>query len=94
MHCRELSDLRANRAAAGNAAWRIRSHHSCLTCPCVAPHTAKIHTLITVGISVRVKPFVFKPRKHLPFGLDFNQRFRMNLTEEQKQDLVAFLNSL
>jgi hypothetical protein len=24
----------------------------------------------------------------------YNQRFQMNLTEEQKEDLVAFLNSL
>ncbi len=25
----------------------------------VAPHTAKIHTLITLGISIRAKPLVF-----------------------------------
>jgi hypothetical protein len=69
-HCRELSDGHVNRAAAGKAAWRIRSHDGCLTCPCVAPHTAKIHTLITLDVSVLPKPLVFKARKRVPRGFD------------------------
>jgi hypothetical protein len=51
-------------------AWRIRSHDSCLTYPCVAPHTAKIHMLITLGISIRAKPLVLRARKRLPRGFD------------------------
>jgi hypothetical protein len=38
--------------------------------PYVAPHTAKIHTLITLVISIRTKPHVLKARKHLPRGFD------------------------
>jgi hypothetical protein len=33
--------------------------------PYVAPHTSKIHTLITLGIRHRVKVLVSKPRKPL-----------------------------
>jgi hypothetical protein len=36
----------------------------------VAPHTAKIHTLITLGIRHRAKPLVLKARKHRPCGFD------------------------
>jgi hypothetical protein len=36
--------------------------------PYVAPHTAKIHTLITLGISIRRKPLVLWFRQHLPLG--------------------------
>jgi hypothetical protein len=32
---------------------------SCLTQPYVAPHNVKIHTLITLGISIRTKRLVF-----------------------------------
>jgi hypothetical protein len=38
--------------------------------PYVAPHTSKIHTLITPGISIRAKPPVLKARKRLPRGFD------------------------
>src|ERR1017187_4383102 len=38
--------------------------------PYVAPHTAKIHTLITLGISIRTKLLVLKDRKRLPRGFD------------------------
>jgi hypothetical protein len=34
------------------------------------PHTAKIHTLITLGIGNRTKPPVFKARKAPPRGFD------------------------
>jgi hypothetical protein len=36
--------------------------------PYVVPHTAKIHTLITLGIRDRAKPLVFKPRKRRRVG--------------------------
>src|SRR5450755_851357 len=36
----------------------------------MAPHTAKIHTLITLGIRHRTKLLVFKARKRLPCGFD------------------------
>jgi hypothetical protein len=36
----------------------------------VAPHSAKIHTLITFGIRNRTKPLVLKARKHGPCGFD------------------------
>src|SRR5277367_2872530 len=38
--------------------------------PYVAPHAAKIHTLITLGIRHRAKPLVFKIRKRRPCGFD------------------------
>jgi hypothetical protein len=65
-HCQQFtqcgkptsSNRSVNRAAAGNADWRVKSHDSSLTCPCVAPHTAKIHTLITLGVSILAKPLV------------------------------------
>ena len=40
------------------------------TYPYVAPHTAKIHTLITLGIRHGTKPPVLKARKHRPCGFD------------------------
>jgi hypothetical protein len=40
------------------------------TSPYVALHTAKIHTLITLGIRVRTNPHVFKARNRLPRGFD------------------------
>src|ERR1700722_16119277 len=38
--------------------------------PYVAPHTAKIHTLITLGIRHRAKALVFQLGKHRPCGFD------------------------
>ena len=38
--------------------------------PYVAPHIAKIHTLITLGISLRTKPLVFRFRTRRPGGFD------------------------
>ena len=38
--------------------------------PYVAPHTAKIHTLITLGIHRRAKQLVLKSRKRVPRGFD------------------------
>src|SRR5260221_10495942 len=40
------------------------------TYPYVAPHTAKIHTLITLGIRYRTKPLVFEARNGVPCGFD------------------------
>src|SRR5580698_6960333 len=40
------------------------------THPYVAPHTAKIHTLITLGVSILRKPLVLKARQRLPRGFD------------------------
>jgi hypothetical protein len=48
-----------------------RARWRCIpTQPCVAPHTAKIHTLITLGIRIRAKPLVFKARNVVPRGFD------------------------
>src|ERR1700736_3099751 len=38
--------------------------------PYVAPHTSKIHTLITLGIRNRTKPLDLKARMHRPCGFD------------------------
>jgi hypothetical protein len=40
------------------------------THPYVAPHAAKIHTLITLGVSILPKPLVLKARQRLPRGFD------------------------
>jgi hypothetical protein len=47
----------------------------------VAPHTAKIHTPITLGIRHRVKPFVFKLRKRRPCGFDFHRPLQLSIHE-------------
>ena len=44
--------------------------------PYTAPHTAKIHTLITLGIGIRAKALVFKLR--IPEHVD--RGFRLNVT--------------
>jgi hypothetical protein len=48
--------------------WSPDSHASIE--PYVAPHTAKIHTLITLGVSILAKPLVLKARKRVPRGFD------------------------
>ena len=52
---------------------------SCLTHPYVAPHTSKIHTLITLGIRHRNNPLVSKAWQRLPRGFDSHRplHFRM-----------------
>ena len=40
------------------------------TQPHVAPHKAKIHTLITLGLRHRIKSLVLKARKICPCGFD------------------------
>src|ERR1700674_4671797 len=45
--------------------------------PYVAPHTSKIHTLITLGISIRAKPLVLKARKRLPRGFDSHRPLQL-----------------
>src|SRR5216684_6845105 len=47
--------------------------------PYVAPHTAKIHTLITLGISIRTKPLVLKTWKRLPCGFDSHRPLHFSL---------------
>jgi hypothetical protein len=42
--------------------------------PYVAPHTSKIHTLITLGIRHRNKPLVLKARQRLPRGFDSHRQ--------------------
>jgi hypothetical protein len=45
--------------------------HRCIpTQPHVAPHTEKIHTLITLGIRDRTKPLVLRPRARRTRGFD------------------------
>jgi hypothetical protein len=48
--------------------------------PYVAPHTSKIHTLITLGISIRTKPLVFKVRNCLPRGFDSHRPLHFSLS--------------
>jgi hypothetical protein len=40
----------------------------CSRIPYVAPHTAKIHTLITLGIRRRIKPLALRARMNRPCG--------------------------
>jgi hypothetical protein len=47
--------------------------------PYVAPHTSKIHTLITLGIRNRTKPLVLKARKHRPCGFDSHRPLHFSL---------------
>jgi len=51
------------------------------TLPYVAPHTAKIHTLITLGIRDRAKPLVLKARKRLPRGFDSHRPLHFWLSD-------------
>src|ERR1700733_13479926 len=47
--------------------------------PYVAPHTAKIHTLITLGIRHCAKALVFQLRKHRPDGFDSHRPLHFSL---------------
>jgi hypothetical protein len=47
--------------------------------PYVAPHTSKIHTLITLGIRNRTKPLVLKARMHRPCGFDSHRPLHFSL---------------
>src|SRR5216684_1513199 len=47
--------------------------------PYVAPHTAKIHTLITLGISIRTKPLVLKTWRRRPCGFDSHRPLHFSL---------------
>jgi hypothetical protein len=47
--------------------------------PYVAPHTSKIHTLITLGIRNRTKPLVLKARMHRPCGFDSHRPLQISL---------------
>jgi hypothetical protein len=58
----------------------VRRPHSLLTYPYLAPHTAKIHTLITLGISSRTKPLVLKARKRPPCGFDSHRPLHSQAT--------------
>src|SRR5450631_224575 len=48
--------------------------------PYVAPHTAKIHTLITLGIRRLTKLLVLKARKHFPCGFDAHRPLHFSLS--------------
>jgi hypothetical protein len=48
--------------------------------PYVAPHTSKIHTLITLGIGIRTKPLDLKARKRLPYGFDSHRPLQFSLS--------------
>ena len=48
--------------------------------PYVAPRTAKIHTLITLGISIRTKWLVFWLRTHRPCGFDSHRPLHFPLS--------------
>src|SRR6266700_4910784 len=49
-------------------------------CPCVAPHTAKIHTLITLGVAILAKSLVLKARKRIPRGFDSHRPLHFSLS--------------
>jgi hypothetical protein len=44
------------------------------------PHTANIHTLITLGISIRAKPLVCKARKHRPCAFASHRPLHFSLS--------------
>ena len=48
--------------------------------PYVAPRTARIHTLITLGISIRTKWLVFWLRTHRPCGFDSHRPLHFSLS--------------
>jgi hypothetical protein len=50
------------------------------TWPYVAPQTAKIHTLITLGIRHRSKAPIFELRKRLPCGFDSHRPLHFSLS--------------
>jgi hypothetical protein len=57
--------------------------HRCIpTCPYVAPHTAKIHTPITLGIRNRAKLLVFQIRYDLPCGFDSHRPLHSKTTSD------------
>ena len=62
---------------------------SCLTHPYVAPHTSKIHTLITLGIRHRNNPLVSKAWQRLPRGFDSHRplHFQPSLANASQLDL-------
>jgi hypothetical protein len=51
-----------------------------LVYPYVAPHTAKIHTPITLGIRRRTKPLVFELRRRCPRGFDSHRPLHSSLS--------------
>ena len=56
------------------------SHRCVPTLSYVAPHAAKLHTLITLGIGIRTKPHVFFFRKRLPRGFDSHRPLHSQTT--------------
>jgi hypothetical protein len=48
--------------------------------PYVALDTTKIHTLITLGISIRTKPLVSKARQRHPCGFDSHRSLHFSLS--------------
>jgi hypothetical protein len=48
--------------------------------PYVAPHTAKIRTLITLGIRHRTKPLVLEAQKRRPRGFDSHRPLHSQAT--------------
>ena len=50
------------------------------TQPYVAPHTAKIHTLITLGIRNRTKQLILSVRKRRPCGFDSHRPLHFSLS--------------
>jgi hypothetical protein len=57
--------------------------------PCVAPHTANFHTLITLGVSILRKPFCFKGSERVPRGFDSHRplHFQPLLANASQLDL-------
>ena len=62
-----------------NWPWRKVEPEQRPTHPYVAPHTSKIHTLITLGIRHRNNPLVFKAWQRLPRGFDSHRPLHFSL---------------
>ena len=68
---------------------RVKGLSSCLRAPIypyVAPHTSKIHTLITLGNRHRTKPLVFKVRNCLPRGFDSHRPLHFPTSLRTRRD--------
>jgi hypothetical protein len=100
MRCRAPSCWRARagkwsarprrKGAAGRVNWPRRkvAPEQRPTHPYVAPHTAKIHTPITLEIRHRAKLLVFKPRRRRPCGFDSHRPLRSRTTSDNPGQLA------
>ena len=60
----------------------------------MAPQTAKIHTLITLDISIRTRPLVLKTRKRCPCGFDSHRPLHFQASLRTRRDTRLGINTL